>query len=82
VRTDRVAKIFDAFDFQLSEDEMAQVAAMDLGKSLFFDHALPPWSTTSTTFGSTSDTEPFRSRNAAWLPALIHWCGWREDLCS
>jgi hypothetical protein len=70
------------FDFRLSEDEMAQAAAMGPGKSLFFDHAVPPWSATSTTSGSTSDTEPLRSRNAAGLPALIRWCGWRADLCS
>ena len=32
---------FDIFDFALSADEMSQIAAMDTGASLFFDHRDP-----------------------------------------
>jgi hypothetical protein len=28
----------DVFDFELTDDEMARIAAMDPGESLFFDH--------------------------------------------
>ena len=38
VRRDRMAENFDVFDFALTDDEMARIAAMDTGESLFFDH--------------------------------------------
>jgi 2,5-diketo-D-gluconate reductase A len=31
----------DVFDFELTDDEMAPIAAMDTGESLFFDHRDP-----------------------------------------
>ena len=31
----------DVFDFELSDDEMVRIAAMDTGESLFFDHRDP-----------------------------------------
>ena len=33
----------DVFDFELTDDEMARIAAMDSGGTLFFDHADPEW---------------------------------------
>ncbi len=41
VRTDRMAENFDVFDFDLSDDEMQQIAALDTRTSLFFDHRDP-----------------------------------------
>ncbi|WP_296666134.1 aldo/keto reductase [Demequina sp.] len=38
VRPDRMAENLDVFDFSLSDQEMATIAAMDTGESLFFDH--------------------------------------------
>lgn len=38
VRVERMRENFDIFDFELTEDEMKQIAAMDLKRSLFFDH--------------------------------------------
>lgn len=35
---DRMRQNLDIFDFTLSEDEMASIATLDTGKSLFFDH--------------------------------------------
>ena len=31
----------DVFDFDLTDDEMARIAALDTGTSLFFDHRDP-----------------------------------------
>ena len=41
VRRDRMAENFDVFDFELSDDDMTQIAALDTGASLFFDHRDP-----------------------------------------
>lgn len=41
VRKDRIEANFDIFDFELSADEMATIAQMDTGKTLFFDHHDP-----------------------------------------
>ena len=41
VRPDRMAQNIDVFDFALTEDQMASIAAMDTGASLFFDHRDP-----------------------------------------
>ena len=41
VRPDRMRENFDVFDFELTEDEMARIAAMDTGTTLFFDHRDP-----------------------------------------
>ena len=31
----------DVFDFELSDEQMARIAELDTGKSLFFDHHDP-----------------------------------------
>ncbi len=41
VRPDRMAENIDVFDFALTEDQMASIAALDTGASLFFDHRDP-----------------------------------------
>lgn len=41
VRPERMAENLDIFDFQLAEDQMAQISALDTGQSLFFDHRDP-----------------------------------------
>ncbi|MFF1556339.1 aldo/keto reductase [Streptomyces sp. NPDC058279] len=41
VRADRMAENFDVFDFTLTDGEMARIAALDTGRSLFFDHRDP-----------------------------------------
>ena len=41
VRPDRMRENIDVFDFELTGDEMARIAAMDTGASLFFDHRDP-----------------------------------------
>jgi 2,5-diketo-D-gluconate reductase A len=38
VRADRMAENIDVFDFALSDDEMARIAGLDGGESIFFDH--------------------------------------------
>jgi 2,5-diketo-D-gluconate reductase A len=41
VRPERMAENIDIFDFQLADADMARIAAMDTGASLFFDHRDP-----------------------------------------
>jgi len=41
VRAERMAQNIDVFDFELTLDEMASIAALDTGKTLFFDHRDP-----------------------------------------
>ncbi len=41
VRPERMAEDIDIFDVELTADEMAQIAALDTGASLFFDHRDP-----------------------------------------
>jgi 2,5-diketo-D-gluconate reductase A len=41
VRPDRMAENFNIFDFDLSADDMAAIATLDTGTSLFFDHRDP-----------------------------------------
>jgi 2,5-diketo-D-gluconate reductase A len=41
VRPERMRENIDVFDFELTDDELARIAAMDTGESLFFDHRDP-----------------------------------------
>ena len=41
VRPDRMAENLAIFDFQITDDEMTRIAALDTGASLFFDHRDP-----------------------------------------
>ena len=41
VRKDRMAQNLDVFDFDLTDEQMTQIAALDLGQSMFFDHRDP-----------------------------------------
>jgi 2,5-diketo-D-gluconate reductase A len=41
VRPERMRENIDVFDFELTDDEIARIAAMDTGESLFFDHRDP-----------------------------------------
>jgi 2,5-diketo-D-gluconate reductase A len=41
VRPERMAENLDIFDFQLTDEQMAQITALDTGASLFFDHRDP-----------------------------------------
>jgi len=41
VRPERMAQNLDVFDFTLTDDEMARIAAIDTGTTLFFDHRDP-----------------------------------------
>ena len=35
---ERMTENLNIFDFELAADDMAQIATLDTGKSLFFDH--------------------------------------------
>ncbi|MDF3139887.1 MULTISPECIES: aldo/keto reductase [unclassified Streptomyces] len=41
VRPERMAENIDVFDFQLTDEQMASIATLDTGASLFFDHRDP-----------------------------------------
>jgi diketogulonate reductase-like aldo/keto reductase len=41
VRAERMAENLDVFDFELTDDQMASIATLDTGASLFFDHHDP-----------------------------------------
>ncbi|MFE4449315.1 aldo/keto reductase [Streptomyces sp. NPDC056796] len=41
VRPERMAQNLNVFDFQLTDEEMAQLATLDTGTTLFFDHHDP-----------------------------------------
>ncbi|BDM74798.1 2,5-diketo-D-gluconic acid reductase (plasmid) [Streptomyces nigrescens] len=41
VRAERMAQNIDIFDFQLTDEQMAAIATLDTGSSLFFDHHDP-----------------------------------------
>lgn len=41
VRAERMAENIDVFDFTLTDDRMAEIAALDTGTTLFFDHRDP-----------------------------------------
>ena len=41
VQPERMAQNLDIFDFTLTEQEMARIAGLDTGASLFFDHRDP-----------------------------------------
>jgi 2,5-diketo-D-gluconate reductase A len=53
VRPERMAENFDIFDFQLTEEEMTRIAALDTGASSSSTTATPPWWPGSTVAATT-----------------------------
>jgi 2,5-diketo-D-gluconate reductase A len=43
VRPERMRENMDVFDFELSDDDMARIAELDTGATLFFNHDDPEW---------------------------------------
>jgi 2,5-diketo-D-gluconate reductase A len=43
VRPERMRENIDVFDFALSDDDMARIAELDTGATLFFNHDDPDW---------------------------------------
>jgi 2,5-diketo-D-gluconate reductase A len=43
VRPERLRENIDVFYFELTDDDMARIAGLDSGGTLFFDHADPEW---------------------------------------
>ncbi len=43
VRPERMRENIDAFDVELSDDDMARIAGLDTGATLFFSHDDPEW---------------------------------------
>lgn len=41
VRAERMAENIDVFDFRLTDEQLARIATLDTGSSLFFDHRDP-----------------------------------------
>jgi len=43
VRPERMQENIDVFDFELNDDDMARIAGLDTGATLFFNHDDPEW---------------------------------------
>jgi hypothetical protein len=54
----RMAQNLDVFEFTLTDDEMARIAAMDTGATLFFDHRDAAMVSAIGTAPSTTDDPP------------------------
>ena len=70
VRRERMEQNLDVFDFTLSDDEMARIAPMDTGASLFFDPATPRWSACSTAVETPETVPRPDARNGTEPPGL------------